>query len=443
MPSSAGARARTGAPGGVALAGVLAVALAARVVVVLTLHYVPITDSADFDRIAASLAAHGVFPHSLIDPAGGPSALRPPAFPLLLAALYKVVGLAPVSRRWEAGLLLEAVLGTLSVGLVFLIARRLWSRGIALACALVAALWPPLVMVGTSLMSEPLFTALTLAAVLAALVHRDSVHRLRWALATGILCGGAALSRGNGVVLVVPLGFLVWTERPRLSWRALQAPAAMLAAFVLALVPWTVRDAVVLHAFEPVSTETGYALAGTYNPYVAAGGRFPAMWVPPVPEEVQALRQDPHLNEAQLGGRMASDGLHYIRAHPAYVAKVAFWNSLRMFGLTGSRFELFSARYEPYPPWLASLSTYVSWGLALLALGGLLSGALRRAPPALWGVPLAILVSVVFFYGSVRYRSPADPLLIMLAVLGMDATAGVLRTGRGAGRGGRGISRRQ
>jgi 4-amino-4-deoxy-L-arabinose transferase-like glycosyltransferase len=424
MPSpalSAASRPRELAAGGRALAAILAIALAARVIVALTLHYTPVTDSADFDRIAVSLATHGVFPRSLIDPFGGPSALRPPGFPLLLAALYKLVGVGVASRRWEAGLLLQAVLGTATVWLTFLIARRVAGRGVALACALVAALWPPLVESGTSLMSEPLFTALALAAILAALIHRGSPHRLRWAIATGILLGLAALARGNGVVLVVPLGFLVWTERPRLSRQALKAPGAMLVALVLMLAPWMIRNALVLHAFVPVTTEAGYAVAGTYNAYTAGGGRFPAMWAPPVLQEAQALERDRHLNEAQLGNRMTSDGLHYVRAHPAYTGRVVYWNTLRLLGLTGTRFELFSARYEPYPPWIASLSVRVSWALAALALLGLFTAAARRAPPALWGCALALYLSVVFFYGGVRYRSPIDPLLIMLGVIALDA----------------------
>jgi len=33
--------------------------------------------------------------------------------------------------------------------------------------------------------------------------------------------------------------------------------------------PWTIRNAVVMHALIPVSDETGGTLAGTYNPVSA------------------------------------------------------------------------------------------------------------------------------------------------------------------------------
>jgi 4-amino-4-deoxy-L-arabinose transferase-like glycosyltransferase len=418
-------RASARLPPWAAPAAVIALALIARGIVAVTIpHYRPLTDSADFDRWAVSLARHGSFPASALDPNGSPTALRPPAFPLALAALYKLVGTGDPARRWEAGLLLQAVLGAVSVALLYLIARRLWSRGIALACGLVAALWPPLVMVGTSLMAEPLFIALELAAVLAALHHRDSPCRWRWAIAAGVLCGLASLARSNGVVVVVALLFLVWTGRPRLTRAALRAPLALLAATILTIAPWTIRNALVLHHFVPITTEAGYALAGTYNPTVAGAKRFPAAWAPPVLQEFESLSKNRHIDEAALSNQMLSDGLTYVRHHPTYVAKVFYYNSLRTLDLTGTSFERFAARYEVYPRWLVDPSVYAIWVVLLLAAGALVTGAgglVRRAPVALWWVPLLVFLSVVFVYGGARYRSPADPFLIALAVLALDA----------------------
>ena len=122
------------------LAAVVALALLLRVIVVLaTPHYVPETDAADYDRIAVSLVQDGRFPGSLLAPAGGPTAYRGPAFPFALAAAYEVSGVASKGARWEAGRLLEAVLGTIAVALVFLIAQRLWDRRTAIVAGLMAA----------------------------------------------------------------------------------------------------------------------------------------------------------------------------------------------------------------------------------------------------------------------------------------------------------------
>lgn len=378
-------------------------------------HFVPKTDAADYDQIAVSLAQHGRFPASVIT--HGPSAFRPPLFPGALAAVYKVVGVGSASTRWEAGRLLETALGALTIALIGLITLRLAGRRASLVAAGIAAVYPPLVLVDSSLMSESLFIPLVLAAALAGLVARDSPHGWRWAAGSGVLIALGALTRGNGIALVIPLAFLVWTGRPRLSRRALVAPLAMLAAAALTLAPWTLRNAREFHEFVPITTETGYATAGTFNSFAAHRKDFPALWAPPVTEALQVVAKHPSLNEAQLSDRLNTLALDYEKAHPAYLLKVFWWNGLRLLNLSGVRFEKWAAKYEAYPPWLAIVSVYAFWLLGLLALAALATGAARRAPPALWWFPVLIFLTTVFFLGSTRYRSPADPFLIVLVAL--------------------------
>jgi 4-amino-4-deoxy-L-arabinose transferase-like glycosyltransferase len=405
---------------GHALATIVAIALILRVALVLaTAHLVPRTDAADFDRLAVAVAQHGRFPRSLWVP--GPTAFRPPLFPIALAGVYKVVGVGTASTRWEAGRLLEAGLGALAVLLIGLIALRLWGRRAALLAAAISAVYPPLVLVGSTLLSEPLFIALELAAVLAALQARGSPHRLRWSFACGVFVGLAGITRGNGLVLLIPLGFLLWSLRPRLSWRSLAAPAVMLVALALTLVPWTIRNASTFHQFIPISTQPGYATAGTYNPIAARETRFPALWFPPTLFAARILARHPHLNEAQLSSRLDTQAMHYAEDHPGYVAKVGWWTSLRLLNLTGPHFERWAAPYESYPSWLAVASVYAFWALWLLALAGAFTAAARRAPLALWGFPLVIFLSTVLLEGSTRYRSPADPFLVLLAALALLA----------------------
>ena len=42
-------------------------------------------------------------------------------------------------------------------------------------------------------------------------------------------------------------------------------------------------------------------------------------------------------------------------------------------------------------------------------------------PKALWGWPLMIVLSCLIFAGDTRYRSPADPFVIMLVAAGVSA----------------------
>jgi hypothetical protein len=58
------------------------------------------------------------------------------------------------------------------------------------------------------------------------------------------------------------------------------------------MVPWALRNAEVLHAFVPVTTEGGYTLAGQYNATPAAPEPLQSVWQIPliVPDVAARLR---------------------------------------------------------------------------------------------------------------------------------------------------------
>jgi 4-amino-4-deoxy-L-arabinose transferase-like glycosyltransferase len=407
-----------------AIAAIVAVALLVRIGVVLaTPTFAPAGDATDYDRIAVSLATGGGFPASLVTAHPGPTAFRPPMLPLLLSLPYRITGVADARARWEAGRMLEAVLGAIAVWLICLIALRLWGRRAALVSGAIAAVYPPLLLVGSSLLSESLFIPVTLGAVLTALIQRDT-GRLRWGVVTGVLVAVAALTRTSGFILALPLAFLVWTGRPRWSWPALRAPLALLLATVAALVPWTVRNAVQFHEFVPTSTEGGFALAGTYNPIVQGRPDYPAFWAPPVLALQHLEQRHPDWNEAQISDGLLHHGLDYIAAHPASILDTLYWDTVRMFNLGDTGFERWGARYEAYPRTLAVVSVYAFWMLALLAIAGAVLARGhpgRRAPAAFWWCPAALLLITLPFSGDTRYRSVADPFFVLLASFALIA----------------------
>jgi 4-amino-4-deoxy-L-arabinose transferase-like glycosyltransferase len=403
-----------------AIAAIVVLALVVRLaLIVATPHYVAVTDAAEFDADAVTLVKEHRYPSTGLTARGGPTAFRAPLFPLSLAAVYEVVGVGSAETRWAAGRVLEAVLGAVTVLLIALIGVRLFGPAAGLTAGAIAAVYPPLILVGSSLLSESLFIPLELGAVLAALVHRDCARRWRWALLAGVLVGLAELTRSNGFALVLPLALLVWSGRPRWSWRAATAPAALVAATALTLTPWLIRDASVFGQFVPVTTEAGFGLAGTYNPATQARTVDPALWTPPVAELLQVWSAYPNANEAQVSNRLTHISLDYITAHPGSVIRSSYWNLLRLFNLTGPGIERQFAGGEGYSPTLAEVSVYAFWVLLAVALAGAFTTAARRAPKALWGCPAVILLTTMVLLGLTRYRSPADPFFVLLAALGV------------------------
>jgi 4-amino-4-deoxy-L-arabinose transferase-like glycosyltransferase len=403
----------------------LLVALVLRVGLVVATVDTPLTlDPADFSGNGVSFAQGHGLPPSNRAPAGGPSAYRPPAYPVFLGGVYALVGQeAPPAAR-----LLEAGLGALSVGLIGLIAARLWGRRVGVLALGIAAVAPPLIVMSTALVSEALFVPLMLGAVAAAIEARRSEHPLRWAAVAGVLLGLCALTRTNAVLLVVPLALAVWWGPGRFRPRALLPPALVVGAMVLTIAPWTIRNALVVHRFVPISSEVGYTLAGTYNQASRADRHWPAVWkeaehgASPEYEPLVFYASVDRWSEVEFGDRLQDAAIADIRSDPSYMLKVGWWNAVRMFHLGELDFAVANLRDTSIPAGPAWLEIAGFYPLGVLALAGLVTRRARRAPAWLWLVPVC-LAATLLVTGFIRFRAGIDPFLVMAAALALAAVA--------------------
>lgn len=402
------------------LAALFAVALVVRLgVVAATPHYVPIHDDRDYDRIAWAMASGDGYPptrarhHRLYA-----DAYRPPMWPAGLGAVYALAG-----HDLLAGRIADAVLGALGVLALTWVARRLLGPRAAWWAGSIGAVYLPLALVSTVLVSETLFVLCELVALGLALEARHRRRPLAWAVAAGAVVGIAWLTRLNGVLLlaaVLPLAAL--------PGRRLAGPAAALAACVLVVAPWTIRNAVELHAFVPVSTESGSTLAGTYNRTAMDSRLAPGAWVLLRDTEYVRLarRGLPPAQEDRLLGRAAR---RFILAHPTYPFVVAGHNLRRWLGLAGLARARFEASTADIGRGWADAALPFAWVLGGLAIAAILARAVRLS--AFWLAPAALLVTTLLVNAETpRFRAPLDPFLILLAaalIAGSRPARGSLR----------------
>ncbi|MBA2506960.1 MAG: glycosyltransferase family 39 protein [Thermoleophilaceae bacterium] len=416
------------------LALILAVALLARVgLVIATPDFVPRGDPAEYDTIATSVAAGDGYPDISYATPNDPSALRPPGYPFALGAVYAVSG---DSR--DAGRIFGALLGVLSVALIFLIARATLGEREARIAGWFAALFPPLVVLNASLLSEALFMPLMLGAIFATLRFRAEPGRVGWALAAGALIGAAALTRSAGLLLAIPVGIaLITAERApwpaewtpvhtRRRWGRLIAPAVALAAMILVIAPWTIRNAAELDAFVPIATQDGYTYAGEYNELADRRGDalLDAVWQnPPSAASLRPLFAE-GLTEPELNSKLRGRAFTYMGDHPGYVARALTFNSLRMvhLGSDNHTTEVYNVEAN-VPEGLRRVSQLSVYLALLLAIAGAVVLIRRREGPLwLWlGVPVAMWIAVAPVLGTPRYRSPLDPFLVMFAAVAVAA----------------------
>jgi 4-amino-4-deoxy-L-arabinose transferase-like glycosyltransferase len=252
-----------GRAGVVALAAILLLGLGLRVSEAWD-GRAPVFDAAAYAKIAANLDRGKGF--TLGPDATQPASNYSPGLPLLVAGVYTLAG----GAHERTARLVLALLGTLAVLFTYLIGRRLSGPVAGLLGAGAIAVYPALLEYQGMLMGEPLATTLLSGAVLAVLwadAARQGDLAREWLL-PGALFGALALVRPEylGVALLVSLVVLV-KDGPD-EWRGGMARAGILLAGVVVVVaPWTLRNAIAMDRFVPISTGGGQVLfAGTYLP---------------------------------------------------------------------------------------------------------------------------------------------------------------------------------
>ncbi|MGA8747121.1 MAG: glycosyltransferase family 39 protein [Solirubrobacterales bacterium] len=187
-----------------------------------------------------------------------------PGAPLLYAAAFY----ATAGPREGTARIVEALLGVAAIIVVFLLGSRLKGPTVGLLAAFGAAIYPPFIHSTGELMSEPP-AFFTLPAAVLAFLWAGERERLRSWLVPGFLFGLTALIRPEYLLVAVAFALLAAIRvAAQRGWRpGIGAAALFAAALLVPIVPWSVRNEIVLGRLVPISTGDGKALyVGTYLP---------------------------------------------------------------------------------------------------------------------------------------------------------------------------------
>ncbi|MCC7009115.1 MAG: glycosyltransferase family 39 protein [Acidobacteria bacterium] len=382
-----------------------------------------IADEFQYVQLADSLAAGRGFAWQT----GELTSLRPPLYPAMLAGIWSIAG----AHSFQVVRALQALMTFATAWLVYDVARRLYDdRRTAALAAAVVWLYPALVFVNVTMLTESLFTLLLTAWVSATvrLVQRPSV----WlACSCGLLLGLGALTRS--VLWPVPLLFcpllLVLLNAP---WRLKVGTAALVfAGYALVVAPWAWRNTRLQGVPTVVDTMSGMNLRmGNYE-HTPEDRMWDAV-------SVQGERSWVHLlSEEQTAGLVPSAGftegmkdkwaqrkaLEYIRAHPGTFLRRAAIKSSDFWGLDRSFVAGVQQGLYRVPSWFFLIGALVSIaGSALVMLAG--AAGIWLVPPA-WRFHIALLTPIVVVAGihSVVFGHPRyhDPLVPVLAIYGAAA----------------------
>ena len=373
---------------------------------------VPGTDASEYDMYAWSLAQglgySGISP-DVVGPDGNTvahlTAYRSPGTSLYWAGLYRVFG-----HRYKVVRLSECLMDTITILLVYGIGRKCYGRTVALFAAAIYALWPTALLYTTQLLSETQYTLLFCCFILLSLQFAEK-KTWGWALGAGVFLGYDMLIRGNAIFMVaLMIPWCLWQFRrtPSVIVRGLAIPLVAL----LMLIPWTVRNYRLFHAFVPFQTGGGDVLLGSYNRITASDPIYYGYWVYAVASLPEYRNQITGPNNEVIRDRVETHlAIQWLRSHPGtwwYFAESKFRRAWSPF-------------LQPKTPLLYRAGTLISWGpILLLFTVGFLPTAiwsLKTGSPV-WLLHLGILHFVItaeVFWGSNRFRYPVEGLIIIIA----------------------------
>jgi hypothetical protein len=350
-------------------------------------------DERDYLALAQNLAKHGTYTIDGVHP----TAFRVPGYPFPLAAL-RLFSLPLAALR-----LLDFAAWGVVVWAGWWLARRIGGSLAATIAAPLIALYPLGIYTAGAFYPQAFGAMLMMVALVLVAELPGSPRPLLLAAAAGFVFGALVLTLPTFVYVLVLAA--VWLGLRRVRPAAL---AALVVAAALLPAAWTVRNALTMHAFVPLSTNGGLNLLLGYSPH--SGIRTGAdIDIERYTEHVAAR----HLNEVQADHYFLRSALHWIGAHPGKAAELYAGKNLDYFAPFDT---LEIVEQNTVGKRVLAAVSY----LPLLALFVLRLVFWRRFPPGsleklLIAIYLAGAPVAAVFFTRVRFRVPADPLMLVVA----------------------------
>jgi len=319
------------------------------------------------------------------------------------------------------------LLGTVLVGLVGLLGRRVGGETVGLVAAGIAAVSPNLWVNDGLVMSETVTSLVVVGALLCAFAFWDRPN-LRRAAALGAVCGLAALARVEFVLFVVLLAVVVpATARATRLDRGAFAVAAISSA-VLVMAPWVGFNLARFQDPTFISTNDGITLAGANCAATYSGSGIGLWALGPCTGNL-----DLPGDESQQSTAFRHRGLEYIKHHESRLPAVVLARVGRTWSLYRPADMIAFNAGEDREKWVTRLGLYAYYPTLLAAIGGAFVLWRRRARGALWVLltpAMVVTVGAVITYGQTRFRAAAEPSLALLAAVGAVAAVEALRRNR-------------
>jgi len=375
----------------------------------------PECDAFHYHHLALSLAEGGGY-----EVLGNPIYHRSPGYVLLLTPFY---AFAPYV---ETGQFINTALGVVTVFLTYLLGRRCFGTLVGLISAGICAIYPLLIGFSSFILSENLIVPLCLLLILLllALFNSERKRALVYSISAGFILALAILTRPMMIsaFLFLPVSLLLAGRGIKQSIFYFLIIATVATA---CLIPWTLYNHHRTGRFIPIITVSGRFFAICNNPKVLEKDNSYKQYDYNFPEEMVSDEQKAELKNSPpwIADKILRQAtFNYLSEHPQLIPRLLWKKIVHLFD-----------PWSENSPILFRLVYLLSFApIILLALWGLVLWTLRgpRKYLLILAVILPTIVSNLIYYSSARFRLPMEPLIIVLAALGISIILSLLQKRR-------------
>lgn len=342
-------------------------------------------DEIRYDRIA----------HELIMEKGFVSSSTSPGYPVFLASIYGFYGRSFLTVR-----VVQALLGTGLILLIYLIGKKFFSEKAGLISASLSAFDPVAIFFTGLLLSETLYSFILLAAV-----YFWLKNRFFWF--TSILWGMAILIKPISLQLLLFCA-LVKIIASRFHKKTIMSTLGICLLSLAIQFPWVLHNYSLWGKFILTTTGGGITLYESNNPRADGGPGY---------EKIVWTEEMKKMNEVEIGRYFKHEALEFIRKNPGRFLELAGKKFLRFWSVVPNAKDF----QKPVYFW-TSLIFYTP--VFILGCLGIIQGIKRwRELGLFYCVLIFFTLTHMVFLGSVRYRMPVMPLMLLFAASALQPWA--------------------
>ena len=206
-------------------------------------------DAIGYDQLAVNLIKY----HQYAFTPGKPTAYREPVYPYFLAIIYSIFGLS----NYTAVRVVQIFISSLTCILIFLLAKELFDKKVALFASFISCFWPHFIYYSTTILRETLFCFLLILCVyFLNKVYQPEGVKLVHSIIAGITCGLCCLTNSTALLFVF-LSFVVL-----LLAKKFKQVLFIFVLFSLLYSLWVIRNYRVFNEFVLGSTVGGMTIYG-------------------------------------------------------------------------------------------------------------------------------------------------------------------------------------